>query len=148
VKKYSDSYFPKHLEKFSIQLGKTPARLAAKRTGTVPDAEDEESSPIYSISTGKPCKTNYKEPPVPYYEKRVPGYRGGNGRTYFMMYLIKYLQELASIMGRTPSAHDISEECKISIATYKRYFGSVKKALKVAGLVPEETAKQHKQTDK
>lgn len=69
-------------------------------------------------------------------------------RTYNQEQLLATIQAKAQELGRTPKCKDIAEDPKLpSVYTYYTAFGSMTKALRMAGLMPNKVGRDEKYSD-
>jgi transcriptional regulator NrdR family protein len=131
--KYSDEYLLNHLRELSEKLGRTPGAHDLSEAG-------KESIRPYCLRFGSLDSAIKSAGLAPYINRVRP-------KEYSEEYLLNHLIELAEKLGRTPYGSDIDEAGKASSSIYNKFFGSLSKAQKAAGLVPNKTGNPLKYSD-
>ena len=72
--------------------------------------------------------------------------KNGNKKKYSKKNLLEEMIILSKKIGKTPSSFDIKNSGKIN--AYRKYFGSIKNAQKLAGLSPNKRGAQEKYSNK
>jgi predicted metal-dependent hydrolase len=132
-KKYSDKDLLKQLKGLPVQIERTPTDNGANTAGI-------ESSNHYSIRLDN-LNEAQKEALLVLLKNK------GVRRKYSNEFLLDNLKQLAEKLGRTPNATDIKEQGNVCAEVYTKRFGSLGKAQKAAGLVPNKRGATKKYTD-
>jgi hypothetical protein len=83
---------------------------------------------------------------------RAAGFRvkmsSGPPEVYSNEILLDYLKELAAVLGRVPTVKEIDDAGRYSCALYYKRFGTLRKAIELAGMVPNRILKTEEKYDK
>lgn len=131
-RKYSDEFLLNHLRELAENIGRTPSTKDISNAGIV-------SPQVYIFRFGCLSKAQKAAGLIP--NKNCPQ------RKYSDEFLLGHLKELAKKLGRTPNASDIYKQGDTSSEVYTKRFGSLSKAQKAAGLIPNKRGGPKKYTN-
>jgi hypothetical protein len=130
---YSDKYLLIHLKKLSKKLGRTPTLRDIDEIGKV-------SRSIFFKRFGGIVNAQKAAGLIPSIRR--------NTQKYSNKYLLSHLKELAKQLGKTPSYRDIDDAEIANRNIYAKRFGSLGKAQKAAGLIPNKSRSKRVYSDK
>ncbi len=131
--KFTDEYLLNHLKELAQQLGRTPYYRDINEAGKVKD---------YNYMNRFGNITNAAK------AAGLAPNTGNNVYKYSNENLLSYLKELSKQLGKTPTSRYLNKAGKIGASIYIHRFGSLRKAQKAAGLVPNKRGHQQEYTNK